>query len=311
MSVKIKRTGKLAKVLIIVGPTASGKTALSLLLAKKFNGEIISADSRQIYRRMDIGTAKATASEQNGVKHYLVDIRNPDQNYSAGQFKQDAASAIKQISKKGKLPIVVGGTGLYVLALTDNLNFPKVKEDKQLRARIEREIKQKGLDHVFAKLIKLDPEAAYVVDSHNPRRVVRALEVAMLTGQPFTNQRQKSKPLYDFLILGVNKPPQLLKQRIAQRIEAMYRNGLVDEVKKLVADYGYQAQPFDAIGYREVIAYLQGQISLEESIEQMRKNTWRYARRQLTWFRKDKNIFWVSNLLETKRIVQDFIKDPL
>lgn len=303
----MKRAAIRPKVVVIVGPTASGKTALSLFLAKKFNGEIVSADSRQIYREMDIGTAKAAPDERNVVKHRLIDIRDPDQDYSMGQFKKDAVRAIGQILKEGKLPIVVGGTGLYVSALVDNLEIPPVRENKKLRARIEKEIKERGLDYAFKRLIDLDPEAIYIVDPKNPRRVIRALEVALTSGKPFTAQRKKSEPLYDFLQMGIQQKPEALKQRIAKRVRMMLGDGLVDEVKKLVKKYGSKAKPFDAIGYREIIEYLDGKISLEEAIAKISQDTWRYAKRQMAWFKRDERIKWINDSEEASGLIAYFL----
>ncbi len=300
--------GDLAKVVVIVGPTASGKTALSLSLAKEFNGEIISADSRQIYQEMDIGTAKATKIELNGMKHYLIDIKKPDADYSAGQFKKDALQAIRQILKQKKLPIVVGGTGLYISTLVNNLNIPEAKEDKKLRTKLEKEIEEKGLGQVFKKLVELDPEAAYVVDPKNRRRVVRALEVALLTGQTFTSQRKKGEPLFDFVQIGIRGTPETLKRKIEERAHRMYGDGLIEEVRKLIAKYGRKPKAFEAIGYREIIDYLDGKITLEESRAQMIKNTWQYARRQLSWFNKDKKVKWVNNKKEAMGLASKFLK---
>ncbi|MFA4999098.1 MAG: tRNA (adenosine(37)-N6)-dimethylallyltransferase MiaA, partial [Candidatus Paceibacterota bacterium] len=185
------------KLIVILGPTASGKTSLSLKLAKKFNGEIISADSRQAYRGLDIGTAKPTKKQLKQVKHYLVDIKNPNQHYTVGQYKRDAIKAINRIIKSGKVPFLVGGTGLYIKSLTDNLEIPEVKPDWKLRNKLESEIKSKGLKSVYNKLIKMDPEAAYIIDKNNPRRVIRALEIAIKTKKPFSQQRKKGKPLFD------------------------------------------------------------------------------------------------------------------
>ena len=300
---------KLPRVLIIVGPTASGKTALALDLAKKFNGEIVSADSRQIYKGMDIGTAKAPKSELDGVKHYVVDIKKPNQDYSVVQFKKDAIKAINKILKSGRLPIIVGGTGLYVSAVVDNLDFPKVIENKKLRQRLEDEIKTKGLDFVFKRLVELDPEAAYIVDPKNSRRVIRALEVALITGKPFTAQRKKLEPLFDCLEIGITKPDDELKEKIAERIKIMITDGLVDEVGGLVKKYGQQIKALDAIGYREIIDYLNNKATLEQAAELMTKNTWHYAKRQMTWFRKDKNIKWIKNIREAEKLTAGFIKN--
>ncbi|MCX6731797.1 MAG: tRNA (adenosine(37)-N6)-dimethylallyltransferase MiaA, partial [Candidatus Parcubacteria bacterium] len=233
------------KLIVIIGPTASGKSALALKLAKRINGEIVSADSRQIYRGMDIGTAKPTKKELKSIPHHLINIKNPNQNYSVGEFKKDAINAINKIIKKGKLPILVGGTGLYISAIVNNLEIPQIKENKKLRAKIEKEIKEKGLNFVFEKLVALDPEAAYIVDPKNPRRVIRALEIAIISGKKFSEQRKKGKPLYKILTIGLNPPPKILKSRINKRIIQMINDGLVSEVKKLVSKYGYKCKAFD------------------------------------------------------------------
>ena len=313
------------KIVAIVGPTASGKTALSIELARKFNGEIVSADSRQIYRGMDIGTAKPNRDRDNGtgiidtlspvplylshnVPHFLIDIRNPNEDYTVADYKRDAEAAIGGIVQRGKLPILVGGTGLYVRAVLENLDIPKIAADPALRAQIESEIKEKGLASVFEKLVERDPEAAYVVDPRNPRRVVRALEVATLTGEPFTAQRKKREPIYDARKIGVNPKPEILRERIGRRIDEMLQGGLVAEVQRLIGQYGPNCAAFDAIGYREIIEYLDGKISLEKSAADMKLNTWHYAKRQLTWFRKDKEIVWVEDNAEAQSLVSGFLK---
>jgi tRNA dimethylallyltransferase len=298
------------KIIVIIGPTASGKTALALKLTKKFGGEIVSADSRQIYRGMDIGTAKppisparqsraaaklsappfrrkgGAAPYSQGVPHYLINIKNPNEDYSVGEYKKNAISAINKIIKRGKLPILIGGTGLYVSAVINNWEIPKIRESKKLRKKLGKEIRDKGLNFVFGKLIKIDPEAAYIVDPKNPRRVIRALEIALLTGKKFSEQRRKGKPLYDVLEIGINPPAELLKKGVSRRTKKMIKDGLVNEVKKLVKKYGYRCKAFDAIGYREIIDYLKGKTTLQEALNQMNKNSWRYVKRQMTWFRK-------------------------
>ncbi|MEK7506643.1 MAG: tRNA (adenosine(37)-N6)-dimethylallyltransferase MiaA [Patescibacteria group bacterium] len=283
-----------SKVLIIVGPTASGKTALSLLLAKKYNGEIVSADSRQIYCEMNIGTAKATLQQQKVIKHHLIDIKNPNQNYSVGQFKKDAIAAVNDITSRSRLPIVVGGTAQYIYALVDNWQIPAVRADKKLRAKIERNIAEQGLPAVYKKLLDLDPEAAYVVDPKNSRRVVRALEVAITTGQPFTAQRRAGEPLFDFLLIGLRGTPETLKARITRRTRRMITAGLVKEVKGLLKKYGRQQKVFDTIGYREIIQHLNGELTLNQAIQKIVINTRRFARRQMQWFKRDEQIHWVN-----------------
>ncbi|MEK9179946.1 MAG: tRNA (adenosine(37)-N6)-dimethylallyltransferase MiaA [Patescibacteria group bacterium] len=252
-----RATKSLPKILVIVGPTASGKSALALKLAKKFNGEIVSADSRQIYRGMDIGTAKGKAQiAKSKIAHHLIDIKNPDEEYSLADYKRDALRAIRGILRRGKLPILVGGTGLYVKAIVENLDIPEVKADPKLRKEIKERIEKKGLDSVAEELLKLDPEAAYIVDLKNPRRVVRALEVAIQTGKPFTAQRKKGEPLFDALELGVKLPPVKLRQRIESRVDEMIRAGLVKEVQELLNKYGRTSVLINTIGYREIIDYL-------------------------------------------------------
>lgn len=292
------------KILVIVGPTASGKSALAVEIAQRFNGEIVSADSRQIYRGMNIGTAKPGKGEMAAIRHHLIDIKNPDQDYSAGQYKKDAIGAINKIIKSGKIPILVGGTGLYADAVVKNLEFPEVKENKKLRAQLEKEIIEKGLGYVFKRLVDLDPEAAYIVDPKNPRRVVRALEVALTSGKPFSAQRKTGKPLYDALEIGINIPSELLKRRIAKRIKQMVKDGLVEEVEGLVKKYGLHCKALDAIGYREIIDYLKEKISLVEAVEQMDKNTWHYAKRQMAWFKRNREIKWVKNYKEALLLVR-------
>jgi tRNA dimethylallyltransferase len=329
---------KKPKLLVIVGPTASGKTTLALKLARKFSGEIVSADSRQIYRGMNIGTAKAPVKANgkwqmaNGIIHHLIDIKNPDEDYTVAEYKNDAINAIRTILKKKKLPILVGGTGLYVKAVVDNLDIPAVRPDVKLREKLEREITAKGLPHLFQKLIELDPEAAYIVDGKNPRRVIRALEVALITGKPFTAQRKKGERLFDSLKIGMYVAPGKLKKRIERRADKMVKNGLGNEVKQLVKKYGTKPVAFDAIGYREIINYLETRIgadqgadrrgydirknqrfnrresaSLNEAVELIKKKTWDFAKRQMTWFRKDKEIQWIKSDGEALPLVRKFL----
>jgi tRNA dimethylallyltransferase len=305
------------KLIVILGPTASGKTSLAIELAKKYNGEIVSADSRQIYKGMDIGTAKPLDLE--GIPHWLLDIKNPDEIYTVAEFKNDAVEVIKDIQKRGKLPILCGGTGLYIKAVVDNLDIPKVEASPALREKIEQEIKEKGLEFVFKKLIKLDPEAAYIVDPKNPRRVVRALEIMLLTKKPFSSQRKLGAPLFDVLEIGISLPNEELKNRIYLRVDEMIRNGLADEVKNLIGEYGADHQAFDAIGYREIIDFLNNKITLEQASELIKINTWHYAKRQITWFKREppspsgfgepsKKIHWVSGFSEAEQLLEEFLK---
>ena len=311
------------KIIVVLGPTASGKSELAIKLAKKFNGEIISADSRQIYRNMDIGTGKPSKKELAVVPHHLIDIKNPNENYTVAEYQRDALKAIKKIIKKDQLPILVGGTGLYVKAIVDNLKISKVKPDSQLRQNLELRIGNYGLRTLYDELIKIDPEAAYIVDPNNPRRVIRALEIAIKTKKPFSLQRKAGEPLFDFLEIGINIPKEKLFRRIDKRVDLMIKNGLIEEVVNLVKKYGPKQQSFDAIGYREIIECIKNEkcpyscdrrnnckISkniLEEIKNLIKKNTRAYAKRQLTWFLKDKRIHWVKNEKEAKKIIINFL----
>jgi tRNA dimethylallyltransferase len=296
------------KILAIVGPTASGKTTLGIALAKKLNGEIVSADSRQIYRGMDIGTAKPTAIEQCEIPHHLINICDPTRNYTVTDYETDAVAAIHEILSRGKLPIIVGGTGLYIKSVVENLDIPKVKANPALRAQIEESIRIKGLESVFKELLERDPDAEGIVDPKNPRRVVRALEVAITTGEPFTTQRQKRPPLFETLTIGLNPPLEILRERIITRIDQMMRDNFENEVRTLVKKYGAGAPALNAIGYRELVEYLVGNSSLENAIALIKTNTVRYAKRQLTWFRKDKTVQWMNgDSAEAIPLVKDFL----
>jgi len=316
------------KLITIVGPTASGKSELAVKLAKKFNGEIISADSRQIYRGMDIGTAKPTEKERKEILHYLIDIKNPNQIYTVWQYKKEAIKAINKIIKKGKSPFLVGGTGLYLKAVIENLEIPRVKPDWKLRKSLELKIKTRGLKSLYDELIKIDPEATYIVDSQNPRRIIRALEVAIKTKKPFSQQRKKGNPLFDVLEIGLSLSEEKLKEKIEKRTNKMMKAGLVKEVKNLIKIYDENLPTFDALGYREIIDYLNKKNSLAEAIEKIKKNTWHFAKRQMTWFNhqigdftaqnfskknfgefeRDERIIWVKNQKEAEKLLKKFLK---
>lgn len=294
------------KLVVILGPTASGKTDLAIKLAQKYNGEVVSADSRQIYKGMNIGTAKPTEKEMQGIPHWMIDIKKPSQVYTVAEYKNDSIKIIKQIQKRNKLPILCGGTGLYIKTVAKNLDIPAVKANPFLRTKIEKEIQNRGLDFVFKKLIKLDPEAAYIIDPKNPRRVVRALEVTLLTKKPFSQQRKIGEPIFDVLEIGISLPKEKLRTKIDARVEAMIKNGLVSEVKNLIKKYGYR-QAFDAIGYREIIEFFNNKITLEEAQENVKTNTWHFAKRQMTWFKKDKKINWIAHPSQATSMVDKFV----
>lgn len=295
------------KLVVILGPTASGKSDLAIKLAEKFGGEIISADSRQIYKDLNIGTAKVTKKEREEIPHYLVDIKKPDQIYTAGQFKKEAIDTINKIIKKRKIPFLVGGTGLYIKAVVDNLEIPQVKPDLKLRKKLELKIEKEGLKSLYEELIRIDPEAAYIVDEKNPRRVVRALEVALKTKKPFSKLRKMGKPIFNSLQIGLNPGEQKLKERIAKRMNEMIRHGLVQEVEGLIKIYDKNLPTFDAIGYREIIDYLDKKYSLEETISKINRNSWRYVKKQMSWFKKDPRIHWIKNQKQAKGLIQKFL----
>jgi tRNA dimethylallyltransferase len=297
----------LPKLIVILGPTASGKTDLSLKLAKKFKGEIVNADSRQIYRGMNIGTGKVV--DKNGVKHYLLDIVNPDEEFTLADYKKQAVVAIRDILKRGKVPLLVGGTGLYIQAIVDNLEIPAVPPNKKLRAQFEKEIKKSGaLVKWYKKLLKLDPGAAKVVDAKNPRRIIRALEVCLATGKPFSKLREKGEPLFDVLQIGINLPRQKLYENIDQRVEQMIKDDLVGETKKLLKKYKSDLPSMSGIGYREVGDYLNGVYGISEAAQRIKFRTHAYARRQMTWFRRDKRIKWIKNYKEAENKIKKWLK---
>jgi tRNA dimethylallyltransferase len=284
----------LIPLVVILGPTAVGKTALSLRLAKRLHGEIVSADSRLFYRGMDIGTAKPTVDERRCVPHHLIDVTTPDQVWSLAIFQQAARQAIQEIFDRDHLAFLVGGTGQYIHAVTQSWDLPKVAPSFSLRKALENwaaEITPLGL---HTRLSTIDPQAASRIDHQNLRRTIRALEVIFLTGQRFSTQRQQTSSPYKLLQIGLKLPRQVLYARIDERIDTMLHRGLVNEVKSLL-DMGYPPDlpAFSAIGYREIIAYLQEKISLDEAIRLMKRNSRLFVRRQASWFKDtDPHIHW-------------------
>lgn len=281
---------------VILGSTAVGKTALAIDLAKRLNGEIISADSRLFYQGMDIGTAKPTLEERHRVPHHLMDGTTPDQPWSLAVFQREAQRLILDISRRGCLPFLVGGTGQYIQAVTQAWDIPKVLPDSRLRHALEAwaaEISPSGL---HARLSLLDPQAASQMDPQNLRRTIRALEVILTTGKRFSDQSQRGASPYRLFQIGLKLPRQELYARIDDRISSMLRLGLIDEVKTLLAQgYAPDLPPFSAIGYREIIAYLQGKVSLDEAIMLMKRQSRVFVRRQANWFKEtDPAIHWFN-----------------
>lgn len=303
---------KLPRLIVVCGPTASGKTDLAIVLAKKFNGEIVNADSRQIYKEMDIATAKPTLDYGlqtpdyivDGINHYLLDIINPDENFTLSDYKDQAQKTIKEIIKKGKIPFLVGGTGLYIKAIVDNLEIPRVEPDLVLR----RELESKSAEERIKMLKEIDPETYEKIDIQNPRRVIRALEVVLSTGESFLKQQKKGKPLYDVLQLGIKVDKENLYERINKRCEKMIEAGLVQEAKRLAQKYSWELPSMSGIGYRQMRDYIEGKMTLEEAIEWLQTDTRHYAKRQMTWFRKDEKIVWIENEKQAEKKIDEFLK---
>ena len=299
------------KIIVILGPTATGKTDLAVKLAKKFNGEIVSADSRQIFRNMDIATAKPQIKKGcfKGVPHYLIDSFPLNKDLSVTVYKKLAIKAIKSIQKKGKLAFLVGGTGLYIKAVVDNLDFPKIVPDKDLRRRLEK----KSLKELFRIYKKLDLKGAKIIDKNNKRRLIRALEVCYLSKLPFWQQRKQKKPLFKVLQLGIKLPKSILNKNISIRTNRMIKLGLEKEVKILVKKYGNLPIISQTIGYKEWLPYLKNKINLKikkQIIEETKNHTRQYAKRQLVWFKKDSRIIWLSKqncFKKASKLINQFI----
>ena len=287
------------KVVVIVGPTASGKTALSIELAKKINGEIISSDSMQIYKDMNIGTAKVTKEEAEGIKHYLVDCVSPDERYTVSDFKKDAEKAIEEILKKGKTPIIVGGTGLYVNSLIYGIEYQDMKFDEQYRNELMKKAETEiGLKEIWEEANEIDPEAMIKISPNDKKRIIRVLEIFKATGKNKTQQeilsRQKGVK-YDYKVFGITMDRNKLYNRINLRVDLMIEKGLEDEVKNLVEKYSKFPTAMQGLGYKEVVEYFDGILTREEMIDKIKQESRRYAKRQLTWFRKNKETIWLDS----------------
>ena len=285
------------KVVVICGPTASGKTALSIELAKRINGEIISSDSMQIYKDMDIGTAKPTKEEMQGIKHYLVDFVEPNKRYSVADFKKDAEKAIEEILENGKVPIIVGGTGLYVDSLIYGIEYQDIKFDEQYRKELENRVEQEGLESLYNEAKKIDPQAMEKISSNDQKRILRVLEIYKATGKNKTEQEAESRKngvKYDYKVFAINMDREKLYERINKRVDIMIEQGLIQEVQDLLKKYDEFPTAMQGLGYKEVVEYLQGNISKEEMIDKVKMETRRYAKRQITWFKKNKQTIWIG-----------------
>ncbi|MBU5595047.1 tRNA (adenosine(37)-N6)-dimethylallyltransferase MiaA [Amphibacillus sp. MSJ-3] len=282
------------KVVAIVGPTAVGKTSLGMELAKRFNGEIISGDSMQIYKGMDIGTAKVTEEEKKAIPHHMIDIKEADEPFSVSEFQTSVQKHIEEINKRNKLPIIVGGTGLYIDAVLTGYQFSEQKRDPIYQDKIEAEIEKHGIDHVYQRLLQVDPTQAKSIHPNNVRRVIRAIEIYDRTGQTMTEHlasQQKESP-YRSVRIGLEMERSLLYDRINQRVDLMLEEGLLNEVQFFYDQGLANAQSMKAIGYKEFIPYFEGEYDLTRAIELLKRNSRRYAKRQYTWFKNKMDVKW-------------------
>ena len=285
------------KIVVICGPTASGKTALSIALAKAFNGEVVSADSMQIYRRMDIGTAKPTKQEMDGVPHHMLDVAEPGEAYSVSRYVEEATACVEDILARGKLPIICGGTGLYIDGLIRGTDYQPAGTDNGIREQLEGEWEAQGAEEMMARLAAVDPDSAARLHLSDKRRILRALEVYLATGETITAHNARTKeipPRYEAVMIGLNtEPRQILYDRIDRRVGIMLEQGLLQEVKCLLEDGLLEGTAAQAIGYKELLAYFRGEMTLETAADLIRQKSRNYAKRQLTWFRRDERVKWI------------------
>ena len=335
----------LKPLIVILGPTSSGKTEMGFKLAKKYNGEIVNADSRQIYKEMDIGTGSPVnchselnrwlhspeglwsrnakynkniiqlqkgstglppqwSQQINNIPHHLFHIKTPNQKFSLSQYKKLAIKTINNIHKQGKIPILVGGTGLYVSSIVDNLEIPKAIPNQKIRKRLEKHTGK----FLFKKLKEVDPNSAKIIGEDNKRKLIRALEVYEITGKPFSIQQVKGDPLFNILQIGIKINREKLYEKIDARVDKMIKVGLVKETKKLSQKYSFDLPAMSGIGYYEIDSYLKNEISIDEAIQKIKFRTHRYARRQMTWFKRDERIKWIENYKEANKLVNNFLK---
>ena len=286
----------LAPLIVVVGPTASGKTALALTLAERFSGEIVSCDSVAVYRSMEIGTAKPTLDERARVPHHMIDIAEPDEPCTAGDYSRLARESIQGITQRGRLPIVAGGTGLYLRALLEGL-FPAPQRNEALRTKLRQRAEHRTPAHIHRILTRLDPAAAAQIHANDTPKLIRAIEVTLAARQPITRQWEQARDSltgFRILRLGLNPPRQELYARINHRAAEMFDRGLVEEAAILVEQYGYDCRPLTSLGYAQAVAVLRGEMTRDEAVQAAQQGHRNYAKRQLTWFRKDPAIQWLS-----------------
>ncbi|MGN1330456.1 MAG: tRNA (adenosine(37)-N6)-dimethylallyltransferase MiaA [Clostridia bacterium] len=296
------------KVIVIAGPTASGKTSLSIELAKRINGEIISSDSMQIYKDMTIGTAKPTTEEMDGIKHYLIDFVSPDKRYSVAEFKKDAENAIEDILTKGKIPIVVGGTGLYIDTLIYGIEYPEIDFDENYRNELMRIAdSEDGLEKLYEEAKSIDEDAVKKISPNDKKRITRILEIYKATGKTKTELEKLSREngvKYDYKVFAINMDREKLYERINLRVDLMIEQGLIEEVEKLVKKYKDFPTAMQGLGYKEVVEFFEGKLTQDEMIDKIKQESRRYAKRQLTWFRKNKDIIWIDGLEEKEKNIE-------
>ena len=303
-----EKTGK-KPLIVILGPTASGKTAIILKLALEVDGEIISTDSRQIYRYMDLGTDKISKKIREKVKHHMIDIRDPDQSYSLADFQREANRVINDIHRRNKVPMLVGGTGLYISSIVNNYQLPSAPPDPKIREELEQELEKDGAQALHKMLEELDPLAASKIHPNNHRYLIRALEIN-LTTQKTTDEQKKTKECpYEVFQIGINWPNEVLFDRINRRVGEQIEDGLVEETQSLYNRYDKKLPSMTGLGYKQIVQYLDGDLTLEEAADLIRKETREYARRQRTWFKRDQSIYWVSGQQLAKEITKGLTQD--
>ena len=301
------------KVIVIVGPTASGKTALSIELAKKINGEIVSCDSMQIYKDMNIGSAKPTVQEMQGIKHYLIDVVKPDERFSVAEYKKQAENAIEEIISKGKMPIVIGGTGLYADSLIFGIEYPELEYDEEYRKSLEEIAKtDEGLKELYRRAKEIDEEAINKISENDRKRIIRILEIYHQTGKTKTElevESRKNEVKYDYRVFAINMDREVLYERINKRVDLMIKDGLIDEVEQLLEKYKGFPTSMQGLGYKEVVQYLNNEFTKDEMIDKIKQETRRYAKRQLTWFRKNKETIWLDGLEDVKNNIDIILEE--
>lgn len=285
------------KIIGVVGPTASGKTDYAIRLAKERGGEVVSCDSMQIYRHMDIGTAKPTSEEMQGIPHHMIDIAEPEENFSVARFVKLARECIDDILERGKIPVLCGGTGLYFDSIINNLEFSEMETDEEYRQSLNALAEEKGCEFVHRMLREVDPRSADAIHPNNLKRVIRALEIYKVSGKPKSvlDREQRGEPLYEGEIFGLSRPRDVLYDRINRRVDIMMEQGLLEEVKTLISmGISPKATSMQAIGYKELVWYLDGTLTLKEAVDKIKQESRRYAKRQITWFKRNPDIIWLE-----------------